>query len=78
LGLIDQISPKDHLESEAIKKAQEYGAQDAAAFRSIKNLLRKPVADEMMKREKDSILEFVDIWYSENTWRNLQGKVIHT
>lgn len=78
LGLIDQISPKDHLESEAIKKAQEYGAQDAAAFRSIKNLLRKPVADEMTKREKDSILEFVDIWYSENTWRNLQGKVIHT
>jgi hypothetical protein len=30
----------------------------------------------MMKREKASILEFVDIWYSEKTWKNLQQKVI--
>jgi len=30
----------------------------------------------MMQREKASILEFVDIWYSENTWKQLQEKVI--
>jgi hypothetical protein len=30
----------------------------------------------MMKTEKASILEFVDIWYSEKTWKGLQDKVI--
>ena len=78
LGLIDQISPEADLEAEAMKKAQEYASKDGTAFKSIKNLLRKPVAEEMIKREKDSILEFVDIWYSENTWKNLQEKTIRS
>jgi 3,2-trans-enoyl-CoA isomerase len=76
LGLIDRIAAKADLENEAVKKAREYAAQDGAAFRSIKKLLRQATAEEMMKREKASILEFVDIWYSEKTWNNLQQKVI--
>ena len=76
LGLIDRIAAKADLENEAAKKARECAAQDSAAFRSIKLLLRRPTAEEMMKREKASILEFVDIWYSENTWKGLQQKVI--
>ena len=78
LGLIDQIVSKDDLDSEAGKKAREYASQDSAAFTSIKKLLRKPAAEEMMKRERESILEFVDIWYSENTWNNLKEKVIRS
>jgi 3,2-trans-enoyl-CoA isomerase len=76
LGLIDQVTTKDDLEGEALKKAREYASQDGAAFRSIKKLLRQATAEEMMKREKASILEFVDIWYSEKTWKGLQEKVI--
>ena len=72
LRLIDQISSEGDLKDEARKVAQEFAKKDAAAFMSIKGLLRRPVAEEMIKREKDSILEFVDIWYSENTWKNLQ------
>ena len=72
LGLIDQISSEGDLMDQARKVAQEFAKKDAAAFMSIKGLLRRPVAEEMIKREKDSILEFVDIWYSENTWKNLQ------
>lgn len=78
IGLIDRIAAKADLENEAIAKAQEYAAQDSAAFRSIKKLLRQATAEEMMKREKASILEFVDIWYSEKTWKGLQEKVIRT
>ena len=37
-------------------------AKDAAAFRSIKFLLRAPVADEMARKEGQSVQEFVDIW----------------
>ncbi|MFB3924999.1 MAG: enoyl-CoA hydratase/isomerase family protein [Syntrophales bacterium] len=77
LGLIDRIVPPEELHAEAEKTAAQYAGKDAAAFRSIKKLLRKPLADDMKKRERDSILEFVDIWYSEATWKRLQGKVIH-
>jgi len=77
IGLIDQITTKDDLDAEALKKAREYASQDGAAFRSIKKLLRQATAEEMTKREKASILEFVDIWYSEKTWKGLQEKVIH-
>ncbi len=76
MGLIDQIVSPEELEGEADKIARRYAEKDPAAFRSIKHLLRKPLADEMRRRERVSILEFVDIWYSEETWKKLQDKVI--
>ena len=72
LGLVDQVSSEDALAEDARKVAQELAQKDSSAFRSIKHLLRKPVAEQMIKREKDAILEFVDIWYSEQTWENLK------
>jgi len=76
LGLIHQVSTDAELEANARAVAEQYAAKDGVAFRSIKHLLRKPLADEIKEREKRSLLEFVDIWYSENTWNNLQGKTI--
>lgn len=78
LGLIDRISSPENLMAEAGKAAQDLAAKEMQAFRSIKGLLRKPVAEEMVKREKDSIREFVDIWYSEKTWKNLEEIKIHS
>lgn len=54
----------------------ELASKRPAAFASIKSLLRKPVADAMASREAASIHEFVDIWYSEPTWTNLQSITI--
>jgi 3,2-trans-enoyl-CoA isomerase len=78
LGLIDQISLSENLMDDARKAAQDFVAKGTSAFRAIKGLLRKPVAEEMVKREKDSIREFVDIWYSEETWKNLEKIKIHS
>jgi 3,2-trans-enoyl-CoA isomerase len=78
LGLIDQISSSENLMDDARKAAQDFIAKEISAFRAIKGLLRKPVAEEMVKREKDSIREFVDIWYSEETWKNLEKIKIHS
>lgn len=78
LGLIDRIVSPDELETEARATAKEYASKDGAAFKSIKRLLRKTLADDFARREKDSILEFVDIWYSENTWKQLQDKTIRS
>jgi Delta3-Delta2-enoyl-CoA isomerase len=78
LGLIDQVSADEKLAGDAREVARRLAAKDAAAFRSIKGLLRAPVADEMARKEEQSVREFVDIWYSENTWRNLQAIKIHS
>jgi enoyl-CoA hydratase/carnithine racemase len=78
LGLIDQISSTENIVEDAFKTAQDFAAKESWTFRSLKNLLRKPVTDEMIKREKDSIKEFIDIWYSERIWKNLEKIKIHS
>ena len=78
LGLIDRISSPEELMDDAGKAARELAGKDLAAFKSLKGLLRRPVAEEMVNREKDSIREFVDIWYSEKTRRNLEEIKIYS
>ena len=78
LGLVDQVSPEDALLDDAVKVAQELAAKDSSAFTIIKKLLRKPVVEEMVKHEKDYILEFADIWFSETTWEKLKKIKIHS
>ena len=77
LGLVDQVSSEDALAEDARKVAQEFAQKNGPAFRCTKHLLRKPVAEQIIKREKDAILEFVDIWYSEQTWENLKAIKIY-
>ena len=77
MGLIDRIVAAEELYAEADKVARHYAEKDGAAFKSIKYLVRKSLADDFIRKEQKSISEFVDIWYSENTWNNLQDKVIH-
>jgi Delta3-Delta2-enoyl-CoA isomerase len=72
LGLIDKKASEDSLLEEAKHIGRKLGQLDERPFGSIKRLLRKPIAEEMVKREADSIKEFVDIWYSEKTWRQVQ------
>jgi 3,2-trans-enoyl-CoA isomerase len=72
LGLVDKVCPPEELLDAARKVAKDFAQKDGAAFKSIKGLLRGPVAQEMTKREKDAVPEFVDIWYSETTWSKLK------
>ncbi|NQT68595.1 MAG: enoyl-CoA hydratase/isomerase family protein [Desulfobacteraceae bacterium] len=78
LGLVDQIVPAENLMQAAEKAAVDFASKSAAAFSSIKGLLRGPIAEEMAKREQDSLHEFADIWYSEETWAKLQDIKIHS
>ncbi|HZX14588.1 MAG TPA: enoyl-CoA hydratase-related protein, partial [Thermodesulfobacteriota bacterium] len=72
LGLVDEVVSKENLYESARKVAQDFANKDSNAFQSIKMLLRKPVAEEINKREINSILEFVEIWYSEGTQEILE------
>jgi len=72
LGLVQAVSNGDQLIHRARRIAADLAAKPAAAFASIKSLLRKPVADEMRRREGASIGEFVEIWYTSETWAKIQ------
>ncbi len=73
LGMVQDIFSEDDLLVQAKRIALDLGSKHLPAFVSIKSLLRKPTADNMVARERTSIREFVDIWYSETTWKNLQN-----
>ncbi len=73
LGLIDRIVTPQQLTAAASAEARALASQDPAAYASLKNLLRGPVADTMQRIEGSSMLAFLDIWYSESTRARLRG-----
>jgi enoyl-CoA hydratase/carnithine racemase len=77
LGLINEIASENNLMKVAYNAASVMASKNPQAFASIKLLLRKRVADEMIRCEEESIEEFVNIWYSEDTWENLKNIKIH-
>jgi 3,2-trans-enoyl-CoA isomerase len=77
IGLVDTVTSEEDLLKEAAKIALELGEKSAPAFAHIKSLLRAPIAEEMKRKEKDSIKKFIDIWYSDFTWKNLKNIKIH-
>ncbi len=77
MGLVDQAVSAENLLAQARTVAREFTQKDARDFRSIKLLLRSPVAEAIRNRETASIQEFVDIWYTPETWSRLQEIKIH-
>lgn len=71
-GLVDEVATEHDLMDVAFNMAAALASKHPPAFASIKSLLRRSIAEEMIRRERESIKELVDIWYSENTWVNLQ------
>jgi Delta3-Delta2-enoyl-CoA isomerase len=76
LGLIHRAVAEEHLPEVAASVAREFAQRDARAFQSIKLLLRKNIAVEMRRKEKDSVIEFVEIWYSQATMGQLRNITI--
>ena len=71
LGLADILVAPETVLRTAMDEAQTLGRQDGIAFASIKRLLRRPIAEQIARDEESSIHEFVEIWYSESTRRQL-------
>ena len=64
IGLIDEVTSYDNLTKTAVGVATNLGNKSNIAFKNTKSLIRKPVLDIMKKNEKESIHNFVDVWYS--------------
>ena len=71
-GLVDAVVPDGAVLDEARTRLEELASRSPQAFLSIKRLLRRPVAEEIERREEASIREFVEIWYSEKTRAELE------
>lgn len=72
MGLVQGVASQGNLLVQAKQIALGLGSKHLPAFASIKSLLRGPIAEDMTAREGKSIKAFVDIWYSEPTWKKLQ------
>ncbi len=72
LGLIDQLSSGADLVKDAVAISEGFARMDPVAFRSIKALARGSIVEKMRQRERASIQEFANIWYSEATWSRLK------
>lgn len=78
LGLVEMVVAESALHSAAADAAAELGAKDAAAFASIKRLLRTRLAEEAGSREAEAIREFVELWYSPSTREHLKKITIRS
>ena len=77
IGLVDSVTADETLMAEAKKMAEELSRKNPDAFKTLKNLLRRPAADRFGGSEEDSIRDFIEIWYSEPTRKVLEGVVIN-
>ncbi len=77
LGLVHQVSSEENLLSDAKRVAEKFANNGGRAFQSIKHLLRQSIAKEIIKKERASVLEFVDIWYSPETREQIERIKIH-
>ncbi len=70
IGLIDKSAPLEKFDDLVEETLGEYSNKDPLAFSDLKYNLRKNV----IERDNDfDINRFIDIWYSDNTWNNLQN-----
>ncbi len=72
LGLVDEAHTGEGLDDAVLRCARDLAERDGEAFGSIKRLLRKDALDRIERDEKGSVSDFVDIWYSQNTWEKLK------
>ncbi len=72
MGLVDKVVSAEDLNDAALGAANELAGWDVFAFGSVKRLLRKEALDRIENHERGSVSDFVDIWYSENTWEKLK------
>ncbi len=78
MGLVDEAVEGEGFEERVRKAARDFSQKDPEPFGIVKRLLRKPFADRMTENGEQSIREFVDVWYSEKTWKNLEAIRIHS
>ena len=72
LGIVDKIANENEFESVLEHIARDFAHKDLKAFLSIKMMLKRETLNKIVQYEKETITEFVEIWYSESTRKQLE------
>ena len=70
-GLVDKVSGEEEFLPDVTQIAQNFAEKDIKAFSSIKKMLKRDTLNRINIYEKESISEFVDVWYSDSTREQL-------
>lgn len=71
MGLIDKLVNEDQFLEAVSELTQDFAAKDITAFASIKKMLKQETLNRIENRERETISEFIDIWYSKSTREQL-------
>jgi len=72
LGLIDQVVTEADFSDATTRMAREFAQRYGPAFASIKMLLRTDTGEQMRLKDRTFAGDIVDIWYSKETWKQLE------
>ena len=75
-GLVDEVYPEEELKRRVLEIASQYSEKDPSSFQSLKRISRLKTMESISSMEKESLIEFTEIWYSEQTRENLEKIII--
>ena len=70
-GLVDKVSGEGEFLPDVTQIAHKFAEKNIKAFSSIKKMLKLDTLNGININEKESISEFVDVWYSDSTREQL-------
>ncbi len=73
LGLIHEVTRLENLPKRTVQIADKFTSLSPSAFAHMKKLLRRSALDRMQEIERESIEEFIEIWYSDKLRENLRS-----
>lgn len=71
ISLVDEAAGPDTFDSVVSETASRFARNDLRAFSRIKKLIRRETLNAVELTEHDSIAEFVNMWYSDETRKKL-------
>ncbi len=76
IHLVDELTATVDLQITALNKAAEMARHGGPAYTNSKYLIRRPMVDRWMKRENESIGNWLNIWYLPQTREKTKGILI--
>lgn len=71
MSLVDRLTTEENLAEDALETARYYAANYGAAYNKVKMLMREKDRPQFGEPERKSIEDFLKIWYSDETMKNL-------
>ena len=78
LGLLDRLVGTDLITAAAMEMAGELALKSPDAYRSLKMMIRRPVANAYLAEEEKSIDHWLDVWFTDEAQAKLRAVEIRS